>query len=180
MRRFGRLPAFFPASRRLIASCGVVVGVTLYAIGSRASNRHRASFALDTHAAVQASGMHDRRLLPVLVLHDSKCLEFMWFARQVRLRLSHHDFASPVAVLLFDSPFPIRRTRDAAREARAQGFPVLVMQSAGRLLSSREVTPSLIITDGNGRLRAAVSVPSTADDMYRAIRAIAALGLSPQ
>lgn len=134
------------------------------------------TFSFDAWPAVQVSVVRENQLLPVLVLHDSRCLEFLWFARQARLRLSHCNFASPVVVILFDSVFPSQRTRVAELEVRAQGFPVVTIQSHETFWSPRELTPSVFVTDLHGRLRAALAVPSTPSAMLTAINAIAVLG----
>lgn len=173
----GLSSAFSPASRPLAALCWFGVGaLVLQTVSAVSAIRSPPTFAFDARPAVQVSVVRENQLLPVLVLHDSRCLEFLWFARQARLRLSHRSFASPVVVILFDSVFPSQRTRVAEQEVRAQGFPVVTIRSREAFGSLREVTPSVFVTDLHGRLRAAFAVPSTPSAMRTAINAIAVVG----
>lgn len=117
--------------------------------------------------------LHDTsaEIVPVVVLRDSDCLEYLWFARQLRLRLTADGVAPPRVILLSHWPWTTETTRVAERAARSDGFAVLVSGPGLGPFMRRHPAPSMVLLDRSGRVRAAFLIPVTPNEMYAVIRA---------
>lgn len=117
-------------------------------------------------------------LLAVIALRDSDCLEYLWFARNVRLRLAEQGVAPPLILLLPGLPWRTTMTRTAEQSIRRSGFEVIVTSAPFGPFMPRHATPSMVLLDRSRRVRAAFSIPTSPREMYNVIRATKELARS--
>lgn len=115
------------------------------------------------------AGKESRPLQPVIVLSDSDCLEYLWFARLVRHRLVQPHF-EPAVVHIRVSPLRyLGAPTQSERIYRRSGFLVTRVL---RLWPSRaarfdaDAPPSLLLIDGDHYVVSAYRLGGTARAMY--------------
>lgn len=133
--------------------------------------------ALDLRDLVHSSPLPHDMLQPVIVLRDSDCLQYLWFVRSAKLRLSRRAFVPPVVAIIHDSLIPTKATRIAENHFRAEARRVFVRNSRRSAFSPRQSAPALLVVDGRGRLHGAFSIPSSARGMYSVLQAAGSLSL---
>lgn len=107
----------------------------------------------------------------MIVLRDSDCLEFLWFARTVRLRLADPRVAAPLILLLSPRPWRTATTRSAERSIRSSGFEVIESTARMGQMTPQHSAPSMVLVDRSRRVRAAFDLPTSPREMYGIIRA---------
>ena len=145
--------------------------LTMTLLGFALRQDQREIFVLPTRDDFPAFRPKEWDFLPVIVLRDSDCLEFLWFARTVRLRLAESRVAPPLILLLSPWPWRTATTRSAELSIRNSGFEVIVSTARIGQLTPQHAAPSMVLVDRSRRVRAAFVLPTSPREMYDIIRA---------
>lgn len=111
------------------------------------------------------------RWVAVIALHESDCLQYLWFARQVRLRREELGVGPPLVLLLTEWPWQSKATRSTVQVIRLSGFEVRVSTTRSAPWLPRHAAPALMLLDRSRRVRAAFPLPASPNEMYAIIRA---------
>lgn len=113
--------------------------------------------------------------LAVIVLDESDCLGYLWFARQLKLRRAELGLRVPLVLLLTQHPWRSHEARAAERFIREGGFDVVVASSHSAPWMPRQAAPALLVLGSARRMRAAFPLPRSPNEMYAIIRAVGQL-----
>lgn len=161
-------------SRRPLTFCGWLFGISVLLLAAHGANtRHSAPVIPLVHASIAARYHGESsQSLAVIVLDESDCIEYLWFARQLRLRRTDLGLAAPLVLLLTEHPWQSPRARTAERLVREGGFDVMVASSRTMPWMPRQVAPALLVLGAARRVRAAFPLPRSPNEMYAIIRAV--------
>lgn len=130
--------------------------------------------SLASAVTTSISPQAENEFIPVVMLAHQDCLEYLWFAKLVKRRLHGRTFSAPLVHIgqaLWSLPWRSAPSEMAFRNA---GFEVLstTRLSAMQLRTAVQLrTPSLLIFDRNGEVRAVYRIRPTAHDMYAVVAA---------